>query len=152
MAYSIKKIKSNIVIDKIFSIFVCFIMHYLYIYYLMTDISYIIIEAASDSALIKTLGAFVKHHRVQQNKSQAQLAREAGIVRSTLSLFENGENTTLLVFVQLLRALKLLHILQHFEIIQELSPLQLAKLEHSQKKRVRSKITVRGKPEPKSDW
>src|SRR5665647_3282954 len=97
----------------------------------MTDISYNNMEAASDTALIKTLGAFVKHHRVQQNKSQAQLAREAGIVRSTLSLFENGENTSLLVFVQLLRALRLLNLLQQFEIKEELSPLQLAKLEQS---------------------
>jgi transcriptional regulator with XRE-family HTH domain len=118
----------------------------------MTDISYNNIESASDTALIKSLGAFVKHHRVQQNKSQAQLAREAGIVRSTLSLFENGENTSLLVFIQLLRALKLLNMLKHFEIKQELSPLQLAKLEHSQKRRVRSKKTEGEKPEPKSDW
>jgi transcriptional regulator with XRE-family HTH domain len=118
----------------------------------MTDISYNNIQAASDTALVKTLGAFVKHHRVQQNKSQAQLAREAGIVRSTLSLFENGENTSLLVFIRLLRALKLLNMLQHFEIKQELSPLQLAKLEHSQKRRARSKKTDSGKPETKSDW
>ena len=74
----------------------------------MTELSYINVQAASDIALIRTLGAFIKHHRVQQNKSQAQLAKEAGIVRSTLSLFENGENTSLLVFIQLLRALKLI--------------------------------------------
>jgi transcriptional regulator with XRE-family HTH domain len=119
----------------------------------MTEISYINIQAASDTALIRTLGAFIKHHRVQQNKSQAQLAKEAGIVRSTLSLFENGENTSLMVFIQLLRALKLLHLLQQFEIEEELSPLQLAKLEYSPKKtRARRKNTESKNPEPKSDW
>ena len=118
----------------------------------MTEISYINIQAASDTALVRTLGAFIKHHRVQQNKSQAQLAKEAGIVRSTLSLFENGENTSLLVFIQLLRALKLIHLLQQFEIKEELSPLQLAKLEQSKKTRARRKNTESKNPEPKSDW
>jgi transcriptional regulator with XRE-family HTH domain len=118
----------------------------------MTEVSYINIQAASDTALIRTLGAFLKHHRVQQNKSQAQLAKEAGIVRSTLSLFENGENTSLLVFIQLLRALKLLHMLQQFEIKEELSPLQLAKLEQSKKSRARRKNRESKNPEPKSDW
>ena len=118
----------------------------------MTEISYIYIQAASDTALIRTLGGFIKYHRVQQNKSQAQLAKEAGIVRSTLSLFENGENTSLLVFVQLLRALKLLSMLQQFEIKQELSPLELAKLEQSKKTRARTRNTESKNPEPKSDW
>jgi transcriptional regulator with XRE-family HTH domain len=119
----------------------------------MTDISYITMQAASDTALLRTLGAFIKHHRVQQNKSQSQLAKEAGIVRSTLSLFENGENTSLMVFIQLLRALKLLQLLQQFEIKEELSPLQLAKLEYSPKKtRARKKDTESKNPEPKSDW
>ena len=118
----------------------------------MTEISYMNIQAASDTALIRTLGAFIKHHRVQQNKSQARLAREAGIVRSTLSLFENGENTSLLIFIQLLRALKLLHLLQQFEIKEELSPLQLAKLEQSKKTRARRKNTEGNNPGPKSDW
>jgi len=116
------------------------------------EISYIKIQAASDTALIRSLGAFVKHHRVQQNKSQAQLAKEAGIVRSTLSLFENGENTSLLVFIQLLRVLKLLHLLQHFEIKEEISPLLLATLEQSKKSRARSRNTENRNPEPKSDW
>jgi transcriptional regulator with XRE-family HTH domain len=118
----------------------------------MTEISYKHIQSASDTALIGTLGAFIKHHRIQQNKSQAQLAKEAGIVRSTLSLFENGENTSLLVFVQLLRALKLLNMLKQFEIKKELSPLELAKLEQSEKKRARRKKTDSVKPGPKSDW
>lgn len=117
----------------------------------MTEKAYIKIQAASDTALIKTLGVFIKHHRVQQNKSQSQLAAEAGIARSTLSLFENGENTSLLVFIQLLRALRLLDLLQQFEVRQELSPLQLAKMEQS--KRIRARRTnSKDSNEHKSDW
>lgn len=116
----------------------------------MTDITYNI-QASSDAVLIKNLGHFIRHQRLIQNKSQAELAREAGIVRSTLSLFENGQNTSLLVFIQLLRSLKLLHMLSIFEVKQEISPIELAKLEQS--KRIRAgRKTAGDKKLRKSDW
>ena len=118
----------------------------------MNEISYKTIYAVSDSALLKTLGDFIRHHRLQQNKTQGRLAGEAGIVRSTLSLFERGENTSLLVFIQLLRALKLLHLLQEFQVKQQVSPLQLAKLEQSRRKRARGSIPDKRKPAGKSTW
>lgn len=33
----------------------------------------------SDAALVATIGAFVKHHRLQQNRTQQQVATDAGI-------------------------------------------------------------------------
>jgi DNA-binding XRE family transcriptional regulator len=118
----------------------------------MTDISYTNWIAASDTALLERLGAFIKHHRLQQNKTQEQLAREAGIVRSTLSLFERGENISLIVFIQLLRALKLLPMLQEFQIRQQISPLLLAKMEQSRKTRVRQTRTGKKKLNPETEW
>jgi transcriptional regulator with XRE-family HTH domain len=118
----------------------------------MTDTSYINITATSDPALLEQLGAFIKHQRLLQNKTQEQLAKEAGIVRSTLSLFERGENVSLLVFIQLLRALKLLPLLQEFQIRQQISPLQLAKMEQSKKVRARQTKTGKEKPGPENDW
>jgi len=118
----------------------------------MTDISYTNWIAASDTALLERLGAFVKHHRLLQSKTQEQLAREAGIVRSTLSLFERGENISLLVFIQLLRALKLLPLLQEFQIRQQISPLQLAKMERSKKSRARQTKRGKVKLKPETDW
>ena len=118
----------------------------------MTDISYTNWTAASDTALMERLGAFIKHHRLLQNKTQEQLAREAGIVRSTLSLFERGGNISLLVFIQLLRALKLLPLLQEFQIRQQVSPLQLAKMERSKKARARQTKTGKSKLNPETDW
>ena len=41
------------------------------------------------------VGAFIKHHRLDQNKTQDVLANEAGISRSTLRLLERGETVTL---------------------------------------------------------
>lgn len=118
----------------------------------MTELSDEYWRAASDIALIGSMGAFIKHNRLLQNKTQEVLAREAGIVRSTLSLCERGENISLLVFIQLLRALKLLPLLKEFRIRQQISPLTLAKLEQSKRKRARSKGTDRKKLSPKSDW
>ena len=93
------------------------------------------------------LGSFIRQSRIRQNKTQDQLAREAGIARSTLSLFEKGENSSLMVFIQLLRALSLLDLLKEFEIREQLSPLQLARLEHSKRQRVKHKSKKSINPE-----
>ena len=49
----------------------------------------------SDAALAEMIGVFVKHHRLSQNKSQKELAGDAGISRSTLALLEKGEKITM---------------------------------------------------------
>ena len=116
----------------------------------MTDTSDNNLIASSDTALMAFIGSFIKYHRLQQNKTQVQLAKEAGIVRSTLSLLEHGQNTSMLVFIQLLRALKLLNLLQEFKVKQQISPIQLAKLE--QTKRQRAHETSKKEIKPKSDW
>jgi transcriptional regulator with XRE-family HTH domain len=103
----------------------------------MTDKSYIKWNALSDRAVNGMLGSFVRQSRMRQNKTQDQLAREAGIARSTLSLFEKGENSSLMVFIHLLRTLDLLYLLDEFQAREQLGPLQLAKLQHSQRKRVK---------------
>jgi len=105
----------------------------------LTDISYIKWNALSDRAVSELLGRFIRQSRLRQNKTQAQLAGEAGIARSTLSLFEKGENSSLMVFIQLLRALDMLHLLEEFEIKEQFSPLQLAKLQQSARRRVKPK-------------
>ena len=116
----------------------------------MTDMSDNTWIALSDKALMEVLGGYIRHHRLQQNKTQSQLAKEAGIARSTLSLVEKGENTLLIAFVQLLRALNLLYSLKEFQVKQEISPLQLAKMEQS--KRIRAKKANKKSLKPKSDW
>ncbi len=107
--------------------------------------------AMSDSAVLEELGTYIQQTRLQQNKTQQQLAEAAGVNRSTVVQFESGGGGTLLTFIQLLRALQQLPLLQQFEQKQELSPLQLAKLEHKTRKRARNNSADEtGKP--KSDW
>jgi len=103
----------------------------------------------SDRGLSETIGSFVKQHRLDQNKTQDELAGQAGISRSTLSLLEKGETVTVPTLLQVLRVLELLHIMDSFQIISQHSPLELAKLEREKRQRARSK---KQDDKPDSEW
>lgn len=105
----------------------------------MTDNSYTYWGAMSDSALIKHIGAFIKHHRIAQNTTQNDLASKAGISRSTLSLLEQGESVNLSTLIQLLRVLDQLHVLNSFSTQEQVSPLALAKLQKVKRQRASGK-------------
>lgn len=107
--------------------------------------------ALSDPAILEQLGEFVKQTRLQQNKTQQQVAISAGINRSTMVQIEKGAGGTLLSFIQVLRALEQLQIFEHFEIKQQFSPLQLAKLEQNKRQRASTKKDSQTK-KTKSDW
>jgi len=120
----------------------------------MTDNTNISMNSMSDNAIVETISNFIKHHRLEQNKTQSQLATEAGINRSTLVEFEKGNRANMITFIQLLRALNLLHVINQFEIQQQLSPIQLAELEQSKRKRAtktKLPLTQRMKKN-KSNW
>lgn len=120
----------------------------------MTDNANISINSMSDNAIVETISNFIKYHRLEQNKTQSQLATEAGINRSTLVEFEKGNRANMITFIQLLRALNLLHVIKQFEIQQQLSPIQLAELEQSKRKRAsktKLPLTQRMKKN-KSNW
>jgi DNA-binding XRE family transcriptional regulator len=93
----------------------------------------------SDVAIVKQIGSYIKHVRMQQNKTQAQLAKMAGLNRWTISQIENEESITLMSLIQILRALDSLYVLNAFEVSDEISPLEYAKLKKKQKVRVRNK-------------
>ena len=103
----------------------------------MNEISYMNWSSMTDKALMKTIGTFVQHHRLNQNKSQSAVAVSAGISRSTLSLLERGEKVSLTSLIRVLRILDLLHILDAFKVVDELSPIEYAKLQKKTRKRSR---------------
>ena len=74
------------------------------------------LQAMSDPAFLELLGIFVQQTRLQQNKTQQQVALAAGVNRSTIVQVEKGGGGTLLSFIQILRALEQLHLFQNFEI------------------------------------
>ena len=93
----------------------------------------------SDDAIVKQLGDFIKHTRLQQNITQAKLAEIAGLNRWTISKIENGESITLSSLIQVLRALNILYVFNYFEINDEISPIEYAKLQEKKRQRARSK-------------
>lgn len=104
----------------------------------MTDKAFRNWVSMSDQALADHIGNFVKHHRLEQNKTQDTLSHAAGISRSTLSLLERGGTVTLATLIQVLRALDQLQVMEAFEIQQRISPLALAKAEKQKRKRARN--------------
>jgi len=105
----------------------------------MTDISYKNWDSMNDKALADHIGAFIKYHRMDQNKTQDVLANAAGISRSTLSLLERGETVTLATLIQVLRVLDQLQVMEVFSVQQAISPLALAKMEKKKRKRASGK-------------
>ncbi len=103
----------------------------------MNDISSNEWYAMTDQALSKTIGHYIKRERVSQNKSQSQVAEEAGVSRSTLSLLERGENVSISNFIQILRPLQLLHVMEVFKPFYEISPIAYAKMKMKDRKRAR---------------
>jgi transcriptional regulator with XRE-family HTH domain len=108
-------------------------------------------HAMSDPAILKKLGGYIQQTRLQQNKTQQDLSEAAGINRSTLIQMEKGSGGTLLSLIQILRALGQLELFQNFEIREQISPLQLAKMEQKKRKRARRKPGD-AKVNTKSEW
>ena len=93
----------------------------------------------NDGYIARQIGEFVKHHRMEQSKTQAMLAKEAGIGRSTLSLLERGEVVTVATLIRVLRVLDQLRLFDGFTITRQQSPLLLARAEKKRWKRVSAK-------------
>lgn len=115
----------------------------------MTDISYKDWIAMSDKALAKHIGNFIKHHRIEQNKTQESVAGEAGISRSTLSLLEREGSITVPTLIQVLRVLDQLQVMDTFNVEKKISPIMLAKMEQNKRQRAREK---KQNNQPENNW
>ena len=117
----------------------------------MTDNSFTKWTSMSDKVLAENIGTFVRYHRMEQNKTQDEIAAAAGISRSTLSLLERGETVTVSTLIQVLRVLDQLAVMNSFEVRETLSPLALAKLQKEKRQRARSKSKKEDNNET-TDW
>jgi len=104
----------------------------------MNDTSYNDWISMSDKALSATIGNFIKHQRLCQNKTQEDVSVAAGISRSTLSLLECGGKVTLGSLIQVLRVLDLLYVMDVFQVSNEISPIEYAKLQKNKRQRARN--------------
>jgi transcriptional regulator with XRE-family HTH domain len=110
----------------------------------MIDKSYGNWDSMSDAALAAHIGHFVKETRIAQNRTQESVAISAGISRSTLSLLEKGETVTIATLLQVLRVLNQLHVLEAFNVVTNISPLQLAKMQQKKRNRASGKESSSG--------
>jgi transcriptional regulator with XRE-family HTH domain len=106
--------------------------------------------ATSDQELLNMIGKFVQATRLQQNKTQQQVAEAAGINRSTVGQIEKGNGGTLLSLLQILRVLEQLPVLRTFEAERKISPLQIARIEQQKRQRARNKNA--NDNTPKVNW
>lgn len=117
----------------------------------MSENTYINWSILNDEAIEKKIGFYVKRVRQRQGKTQQELAQQADISRSTLSLLEAGESGNLKTLIKVLRVLQKLSAFKEFEFIETFSPLALAEAQHPTIKRVRKKAISKSTPK-KSDW
>lgn len=91
-------------------------------------------NSMSDGRLALMLGEFIKHHRVEKNISQDELAVNSGLSRPTISLMERGKSMSLNSIIKVLRVLDLLYVFDAIKISSQLSPLEMLKIQEKQRK------------------
>jgi transcriptional regulator with XRE-family HTH domain len=89
-------------------------------------------ELLTDDAVLAELGRRLERHRLGRNRTQAQMAQDAGIGRATLQRMERGESVRSDSLIKLLRALGLLAALD--VALPESVELPIAELERAQRR------------------
>lgn len=107
-------------------------------------------ELLTDDAVLAELGRRLERHRVQRNRTQAEMAEQAGIGRATLQRLERGKSVQMTSMVKLLRVLGLLAALD--DAVPESIDLPIAQLEREQRKiRRRARGSRGGSPAESSE-
>jgi len=109
-------------------------------------------NAMGDKAILKMMGQFIRETRLSQNKTQQQLADDAGIARSTLTLLEGGSGGALLSLIQVLRMLDQLHLCKSFQISTQISPLLLAKQAKNKRQRASQTADKNNPTTKETNW
>jgi transcriptional regulator with XRE-family HTH domain len=103
----------------------------------------------SDDAVLKEIGHRIAQYRLNQDKTQAALAQEAGVSSRTMTRVERGHSVQASSLVRILRALKLLDNFDQLIPEPVVSPVQQLILQGKQRKRASSKRVASAK---KGTW
>jgi transcriptional regulator with XRE-family HTH domain len=101
-------------------------------------------ELMTDDAVLAELGRRLERHRLQRNRTQAEMAEQAGIGRATLQRLERGDSVQMTSMIKLLRTLGLLSGLD--AAVPESIDLPIAQLEREQRKVRRRAHSKRSDP------
>ena len=85
-----------------------------------------ITNSTGDDAALGELGQRLAQYRLNENLSQAELGKRAGVSRNTINRMEAGESTQASNLLRTLRALGLLQNLDALVPEPQVSPLQMA--------------------------
>ncbi len=100
--------------------------------------------------MLDDIGDWLAQRRIDAHLTQAELARQAGVGRSTVERMEAGHSTQMSSFIRVLRVLNLLE--QFFKRVPRpgLSPMQLVK----SRPKVRRRVSPKRRPvaKPAGDW
>lgn len=102
----------------------------------------------TDDRVLQQLGERLSRYRLDQNVTQADLAREAGIHKNTVFRLEAGETTQTKNLVRVLRVLGLLDQLD--ALVPEPVPSPLKQLEEQGRQRKRAVSKSEQRPESKA--
>mgnify|MGYP001556369242 CR=1 FL=1 len=113
-------------------------------------------KSLKDDNVLQQLGKELRRMRLTGNLSQAEVAKRAGLDRTTVVKLEAGRAATLITVVQVLRAMDRLDVLDGFHEEPQLTPYQLVEQQEKylakQRKRASRKKPEIAPPKPKSTW
>lgn len=107
------------------------------------------IEYKSPSAIAQELGARLKQARLNTDRTQVDVAERAGVSRKAVINAEKGR-ASLEVFVAIMGALELTSQLDNFLPAQDISPIQLARLQGRRRQRASGQSTKAEREPP--EW
>lgn len=106
----------------------------------------------SDEITLKTLGERLARHRLNRNRTQAEVAREAGVARRTVYKAENGHVIDTQSLVRILRALDLLGRLESLVPEPRISPMALVETRGRVRERASGYRKAKPDDEPAAEW
>jgi transcriptional regulator with XRE-family HTH domain len=86
---------------------------------------------------VQEIGIRIREHRLKKKLTQQDLAERAGISVFTVAQIEKGNPVTILMFLAVLRVLRLLDNLDMLLPEPEISPIELLKLKGKTPKRIK---------------
>ncbi len=105
-------------------------------------------QNASSDQIIEALGQRLNQIRLNQNISQADLAKEAGVSRSTLTRLADGQPISLDSFIRVMQALKLTDQLAALLPDPSVRPVDRVRLDGAERQRATSKSSGDKKSSP----
>ena len=102
-----------------------------------------------DEVILQELSKRIVQYRLNANKTQADLAQEAGVSLRTVNRLEHGSSVQIVSFMRILRALGLLENIDALVPQPVVSPIQQLKMHGKARKRASRKVIA---PQHKTGW